>query len=111
MSMAANSPNLKRGYFVSSFNGIGSLDLISIIDAPGNFFYVVLNSRDPSVWVEINFVVLDLSTVTGCSTHNLYNGTVNSLTNMARATFSFSSAESSELIVGLANIRAFNGTF
>lgn len=50
---------------------------------------MVLNYNSPLDWVQINFVVVDISTSSGCPTHNLYNGTVNSAAGqMAKARFS-----------------------
>lgn len=91
MPQAASSSSLKRGYFVAGFSSNGLLDLITVTDSPGNFFYMVLNSSSSLDWVKINFVVLDLSPSTGCPSHNLYIGSVNSLNGrLAQNRFSLS---------------------
>ena len=76
---AASSNLIKRGYFVTGFSSIAILDRVTVSDAPGNFFHMVLKYQSPLDWVQVNFVIVDLAVSTGCPTHNLYNGTVNSI--------------------------------
>lgn len=96
---------------MTGFNSFSVLDRISIVTAPGNYFHAVLNSTNIYDWVEINFYVIDYSPVTGCMTHNSYDGSIDSLNGVTNGNFHFDDSETMETMLGLTNIKSISGRF